>query len=240
LAWIELHQNVISHPKLYALADRLKVDRMQALGHLCALWLWAVDNAEDGDLSPFGAEAIAEAARWRRRPQVFVDGLRAAGWIDESGAIHRWWSYAGKLVDKRRRDRARKRPGFPGDVPRNSSGSPTEVAGDSDSDRTATVTVPVTDGPRDASGWFILSTGRHPDGMEANVLAGIDASHPEECIRWAFERAATAQDRWRYAKVVLDACYGEHAGRHGPRDMPRNGRQPARQMNEDRPRKGIV
>lgn len=51
MAWIELHQALPQHRKLLALRDALRLRTPAALGHMCLLWLWALDNAPDGDLS---------------------------------------------------------------------------------------------------------------------------------------------------------------------------------------------
>ena len=113
MAWIEVHQALVRHRKLYPLAEELRIDRMQALGHLIALWLWAIDNAEDGDLTEFSPAALSEAACWRKKPREFVAALELTGWIDVSDGgsshLHDWSDYAGRLIDRRRTDRERKR-----------------------------------------------------------------------------------------------------------------------------------
>ena len=51
MAWIELHQTLPSNRKTMRLKRLLKIKTPQAVGHMCMLWLWAVDNAADGDLT---------------------------------------------------------------------------------------------------------------------------------------------------------------------------------------------
>ena len=58
MAWIELHQNLPAHRKVKKLKRLLKIKTPQAVGHLAMLWLWAVDNAPDGDLSALDPEDI--------------------------------------------------------------------------------------------------------------------------------------------------------------------------------------
>ena len=55
MAWMELHQSLPQNKKTLRLKRLLKIRTPQAVGHLCMLWLWAIDNAPDGDLTPFGA-----------------------------------------------------------------------------------------------------------------------------------------------------------------------------------------
>lgn len=112
-AWIEIHTRLKEHPKTYKLMDALHISKAAAVGHMVCLWLWAIDNAEDGDLTPFPPQAIAGAAEWTKKAQTFLDALKKCGWVDDDGArsvLHDWGDYAGRLIDKRKqsRDRAQK------------------------------------------------------------------------------------------------------------------------------------
>lgn len=48
MAWIAVYQSLPSHRKTLRLQALLGMRRPQLLGHLVLLWLWAVDNAQDG------------------------------------------------------------------------------------------------------------------------------------------------------------------------------------------------
>lgn len=110
VAWIELHQTLPTNKKTVRLKNLLRIKTPQAVGHLCILWLWALDNAPDGDLSEFSTEEIAEFACWSgKNPDDFVNALIKAGFLDEDLHIHNWYDYAGKLVEKRKVDAERKR-----------------------------------------------------------------------------------------------------------------------------------
>jgi hypothetical protein len=124
MPWIESHQELRQHWKVQGLALALGVSRATAIGHLHLLWWWAIDYAPNGNLSRFPASIIAQAAEWTGDPGLFADALRANELQDEDGMIHDWWSYAGKLIEKRRLDRERKAK-----VRETSVGSPAEVAG---------------------------------------------------------------------------------------------------------------
>lgn len=75
MAWIELHQSLPQHRKLLALRDALGVRTPAAIGHMCLLWLWALDNAPDGDLSALPAKQLAEICQFNVRR---ADALAAA------------------------------------------------------------------------------------------------------------------------------------------------------------------
>jgi hypothetical protein len=65
------------------------------------LWLWALDNAPDGDISDFDADEIAEIVSYLGDPEKFVGALKTAGFVDENGCLHDWDDYAGKLIERR-------------------------------------------------------------------------------------------------------------------------------------------
>ena len=101
MAWIELHQTLPTNKKTLRLKKILKIKTPQAIGHLCLLWLWALDNAEDGDLSIFSDDEVSEVSGWAGKPETFVAALIEAGFLDEDRHIHHWEEYAGALIDKR-------------------------------------------------------------------------------------------------------------------------------------------
>lgn len=117
MAWIESHQALRDHPKVARLCRLLDCSRVEAVGMLHLLWWWALDHAEDGDVSDYDALDLALAADWEGDPEVFVKGLltcgpgRRDGFLADEGdrlVLHDWWEYAGKLVARRRQDRERK------------------------------------------------------------------------------------------------------------------------------------
>lgn len=101
MAWIEFHQALVTHRKLYALAKTLKVRRSHAAGHLAFLWTWAVDNAPDGDLTDVDPNVIKDAADWPKDADAFLAALRSSGFVDADSRLHDWSDYAGRLADKR-------------------------------------------------------------------------------------------------------------------------------------------
>lgn len=112
MAWIESHQEVGRHPKTKKLARLLGVSLPAAVGYLHYLWWWALDFAQDGTLEKFDGYDLADAMQWDGDPDELVKALISSGYIDstEDGlVIHDWGEYAGKLLERRAKDRARKR-----------------------------------------------------------------------------------------------------------------------------------
>lgn len=109
MAWIESHQSLAAHPKTRRLARLLGVSRPAAIGHLHLLWWWSLDYAQDGDLSRFDPDDLADAAEWDDDPASFMEGLRRAGFLDDDARIHDWHDYAGRLVSRRNANAERMR-----------------------------------------------------------------------------------------------------------------------------------
>ena len=103
MAWIEVHQSLIRHPKVLDVAHRLRCDEAQVVGHLVALWCWAIDARPDG--AGLTACHIAAGAGWKGSARVFSCALLGARLLDrdEKGAfsLHDWDDYAGVLIEKR-------------------------------------------------------------------------------------------------------------------------------------------
>lgn len=106
MAWLEIHQSLPTHRKTLAVADELNANPAHITGHLVCLWLWALDNAQDGVLN-VSPRMIARAAQWDGEPEAFVAALTHAGLLDGDGRIHDWNVYAGRLIETRRRNVAR-------------------------------------------------------------------------------------------------------------------------------------
>lgn len=134
MAWIESHQGLANHPKTKRLVRRLDISVPLAIGHLHCLWWWALDFAQDGEITQYDAFDIADACQWRGQAEHMHDALIEAGFIDlsdERKFLHDWYDYAGKLIEIRRKDAERKRnsrgnpklsSGHPADIQRTSEG----------------------------------------------------------------------------------------------------------------------
>ena len=113
MAWIEVHTNLPRHPKTMQLQERLRMKMPAAIGHLCLLWLWALENAPDGRLNRMDAKALAKICQIPlRRSEEYLEALLACGFLDrnEQGLmIHDWESYAGRYDVIRRKNAQRQK-----------------------------------------------------------------------------------------------------------------------------------
>ena len=136
MAWIESHQEVGRHPKTKKLARLLSVSLPAAVGHLHYFWWWALDFAQDGTLEKYDGYDLADAMQWDGDPDQLLEAMIEAGYIDDTEdglMIHDWGEYAGKLLERRAKDRARKRAaaeaaGVPQNFRRSSDGNDEESA----------------------------------------------------------------------------------------------------------------
>lgn len=102
MAWIELHQTLPTNRKTMRFKNLLGIKTPQAVGHLCMLWLWALDNAADGNLESFSAEDITEVCEFQKnKSQKFLEALIKSGFVDDDMMIHDWNDYAGRLLAHR-------------------------------------------------------------------------------------------------------------------------------------------
>jgi len=110
MAWIELHQSLRDHRKVLQAADELNITPAHMVGLLSLLWLWAIDNAEDGNLSHVTSRVMSRAAQWDGDCDAFVTALKRAGFIDEgTESLHDWLDYTGRLIEQREVKRAQNR-----------------------------------------------------------------------------------------------------------------------------------
>jgi DnaD/phage-associated family protein len=201
VAWIESHQGLAKHPKTLKLARKLNINIAQAIGHLHLFWWWAMEYAQDGDLSHCDPEDIAIAADWPGDAGLFVDSLVDSGFVDRGDdgnlSIHDWYEYAGKLIERRIADAERKRKERKKkDVHKTSAGHPQDV--ERTSDVTLTVPKPSNDGLMDnapARETFEQAHKRvfgfHCNPMQSQQLSSyIEDGMDEAVIIRAFERAS--------------------------------------------------
>jgi hypothetical protein len=112
MAWIESHQELGRHPKTRRFARYAGVTVPAAVGHLHFLWWWALDYAQDGEMTQFDPEDVADAALWDGDAAVLLDALTRAGFLDREGEglfIHDWGEYAGRLAAQREATREKTR-----------------------------------------------------------------------------------------------------------------------------------
>lgn len=117
---------------MFACADALNLSRIEMIGTLVSLWLWALDNAQDGSLEGVSDKTIARVCDFpEKKATKLMTALLDNGFVDYDGdhyIIHDWFDYAGKLMERREKDRKRKgkSTGKQADFQRNSIGNPAE------------------------------------------------------------------------------------------------------------------
>lgn len=112
MTWIKIDTALPAHRKVFALGDELRLSNPTVVGHLVALWGWALDNAPTGVITGIRPRALAAAAQFDGDPDDFLAALIAAGFIDRVGdqlTIHDWQEYAGRLIEEREANAQRAR-----------------------------------------------------------------------------------------------------------------------------------
>ena len=227
MAWIEAHQELRDHPKTKRAARTLGISRPQMIGHLFCLWWWSLDYAEDGNLSDFDAEDIADAAEWEGDADAFVSALVDCGPADRPGflvdtdgvlTIRDWSQYGGKYITKRNQSRDRQREYRErnaakaennADVTRYASVSNTpreEKRREEDRTEDNSTTDPVRVA---VAAWESLGLTINPftfQQLAATVDEWAESGHPEY-VTLAIEEAGRQNKRsWAYVEGILKRC----------------------------------
>ena len=107
--WIKSSAEVEDHRKIIEVARELQIPPVYVSGHMHALWHSALKQREDGDLSEWSDQFIAEKSKYVGDAKIFVGLLRKyslLGYFDEEGNIvsgtenllHDWLDYAGNYL----------------------------------------------------------------------------------------------------------------------------------------------
>ena len=104
MSWIESHQSLLNHPKLFKLCGAMEWEKYEGVGRLHAFWYWCMEYALDGDLTKFNDAQIAlgmgVAIQQARR---LVKAMVESCWIDREPymRVHDWWDYVGLYLMRR-------------------------------------------------------------------------------------------------------------------------------------------
>lgn len=89
-----MKQDALEHPKTLELADKLGVELPTAVGYLEFLWAFVGKLTPTGAVGKYSNAVIADKARWRGKPAVFVQALIDTGFLDEDTEhrllVHDW------------------------------------------------------------------------------------------------------------------------------------------------------
>jgi hypothetical protein len=104
MAWIESHQQLLSHPKTLNLMNLMSWDIDTTIGKLQRFWWWCIDYAPDGDLRRYNALNLGAAVGLsRKKADQFVSAMIDSGWLDTEPyfRVHDWWAYAGPFLQSK-------------------------------------------------------------------------------------------------------------------------------------------
>lgn len=138
--WIESHDDLPGHPKTIRVHNSTGIPIATIIGGLHCLWYWALKYRQDGDLTGIDDRTLwsisfpGQATKGLGRPKAWVNALLEAGGEGRYGflerhedgktEIHDWYDFAGKLIERRKRDARRKSRGRPVDFRGSSDGTP--------------------------------------------------------------------------------------------------------------------
>jgi len=97
------------HPKMYNLAEQLRIEHTQAVGIMEMLWHFTARFAIQGDIGRWDNRQIAEAVKWKGDPDKLVAALISTRWLDQDPdyrlLIHDWDAHADQSVSKTLKNR---------------------------------------------------------------------------------------------------------------------------------------
>lgn len=108
MAWIELHDDLPDHKKVIKLSGLLHLDKDAVVGKLIRLWLWALNNREDGVFQKCDVQTISEKMLYKGKAQGLIDAMLECRLLDECDGgyqIHKWDDRVCRLMDKREEKR---------------------------------------------------------------------------------------------------------------------------------------
>lgn len=93
------------HPKMFALAEALKVPLSQAVGIMEMLWQFTADHCPRGNVGSIPDAAIAQSVAWSKKSTVLIEALCEVGFLERNAAhrliIHDWPDHAESSVCKK-------------------------------------------------------------------------------------------------------------------------------------------
>ncbi len=103
MSYINVNTALTRNRKFRKFKRFLKIEDIEATGYLVSLWVNVLELAEDGEITKWTKEDIAEYAGFVGEPEKFYEALRlnGDGFIDvrkNRVFIHDWWDYAGKYL----------------------------------------------------------------------------------------------------------------------------------------------
>lgn len=101
MAWIEFHATrIVKLKKFQDFRTYLQMSKHEALGLLGSFWCEVIELREDGDITDWNPEYLAELLGFKLSPDRVWKALEA-GWIDDVNGrkvLHDWWDTAGTYL----------------------------------------------------------------------------------------------------------------------------------------------
>lgn len=105
--WIRVHANLGGKPVTFRASEQLKVSENEAIGLLVRFWGSMSQLGDNGHVDRLTDTQIESWAGWRGKRGKFAAFIRGTH-TDAEGRVNDWDEYAGKLEDRRAKDRDRK------------------------------------------------------------------------------------------------------------------------------------
>ena len=101
--WLQIESSLPDHRKTINFASILKVNRVQAVGMLVCIWLWALNNRIDGRLKLSDAALMARQCDYKGKPDKLFQTMVMVGLLDDLDngeyEIHDWYERTQYLID---------------------------------------------------------------------------------------------------------------------------------------------
>lgn len=173
MAWIEIHEELRTHPKVSRLARELGVSKAESRGLVIGLLCWTTTYAPDGDISRVDSRDLADGCDYEGEKD-FKAALVAARWVDQDGdryVVHDWDEMGLKMLtaaqarQKRYRERVDAAAGTresksASDVPQSAPETP-------ERENNVTVTSPKRNGDVTVPSYLTLPNHNHTRKAEA-------------------------------------------------------------------------
>ncbi len=101
MAYIESHQQLLTHPKTLDLMSLMGWDIDTTIGKLQRFWWWCLEYAPEGDLRRHNAARLGAAVGLPvDQAEKFVSAMVQARFLDTSPyfRVHDWWRYVGPFL----------------------------------------------------------------------------------------------------------------------------------------------
>jgi hypothetical protein len=164
--WMRVNTDIVTDQRTLVLRTSCALSTAAAVGHLIALYARLFENRSDGDIGALPAAVIEEWAGWTGEPGAFDAAFRS-GFVTD-GVIDGWHEQNGIILDRMRRESARKAQ----DRARQSAGRPASRPSDVRRTSLAGPSLTVTD---------TVTTSQPPPTTRAHAreaVGGGDASGP--------------------------------------------------------------